>query len=109
MHKYGLLSAIVVCCQSCKTKSKFSAQTHLTSDSGINPIGQGQPKGIFRTKCALKPRYSEQSLVALKNEAQQEIGHAQKVFEKIIDKRPLTYSPGTRTLTIVTLKDSQRF
>ena len=55
---FGLIIAIVVCCQGCKTKSEFSALTHLTSDSGISPIGQGQPRGIFWTKCVLKPKWN---------------------------------------------------
>ena len=37
VHQFGLIIAAVVCCQGCKTKSEFSALTHLTSDSGISP------------------------------------------------------------------------
>ena len=43
----GLLIAIVVCCQSCKTKSKFSAQTHLTL---IKPNRSRATKGHLLNK-----------------------------------------------------------
>ena len=47
LHQFGLIIATVVRCQGCKTKSEFSALTHLTSNSDISPKGQGQPRGIF--------------------------------------------------------------